>query len=209
MKKLVSLMAVSLWLVSGAGHAQVVGDLTGSVEQFTKFIPAIACKTRTNNDASVRNLAKGVFNSDSSSLVPLNCGWNTSAAWTYNFGFANDARADGELHVFWVRTAGTPLSQANDSFCSLFAAEPDDLNSPPNVNGTMIGTVSPTFVGPVGADEIDDDFATTAGLAYPNSTVGNNFAGNEFAQFTAFCRVAQGVRLQEIVQDADTVGSHP
>lgn len=209
MRKLLSVLTFCLAFPAGS-YGQSIADIEASQNQYGKFIPGIACKTRTNNEATVRNLAKGVWNRDSASPVALNCGWNTSWAWTGDEQFANNARIDGDIAAIWVRTDGTPTSQANDAFCAITAAGMDIVTSPPSVSGTEIGTVSPSFSGGPG-DEISSDAVATDGLVYPPGT-GEGYAANtSFSEtfFSAFCRVPQGVRLQGFVEDPDIVGSHP
>lgn len=205
MKALIFAVSMLTFAFSGILQAQSLSDITDNLDQFTYTIPGITCKTRTNNEATVRNLAKGVFNKNSSSPVAVNCGWPVSAAWVLDT-FANDARIDGIISPVWIRTAGTPLMQANEAFCAIFAAGRTTTASPPNVAGTMIATVSPNFNGNVGEDEVRGGGMSTNGLDYPDFF---NAPGVDDAMFTAFCRIPQGVRLQAVTMVANSVGSHP
>lgn len=193
----------SVLLASGVIRAQTIENINSNPRAWSDVIPGFNCKTRTNDSSAVRNLAKGVFNQDSATPVAVNCGWIVPQAWVIDV-FDNNARIDGDIAVVWIRTAGTPKAQANDAFCSIFAANTDSPTSPPNVAGTMLGTVGPNFEGNQADAESDVDRVLTAGLDYPNVV-----SGVDSAMFTAFCRIPQGVRLQAFLMNGTGVGSHP
>lgn len=199
-----SMIMVLVLVLSDPVQAQSLGDITGTPRAFGDTITAISCKTRTNNEASVRNLAKGVFNQDSATDVAVNCGWIVPQAWVTEV-FPNSARIDGNITPIWVRTAGTPTADANDAFCSIFAAGTDSATSPPNVVGTNLGAARPNFSGPQASDEVSFDRVFTAGIAYPE-VPGTDTAS---AMFTAFCRIPQGVRIQAIQLNGAAVNAHP
>ncbi len=181
-------------------HAQSMSDITNAIDQWGMVVPGIACKTRTNNEASVRNLAHGVWNRDSSSLVALNCGWAAPYPWVSDV-FANQARIDGAIWVGFVRSAGTAIASANETQCTVSVSGSGDSSQNPNGSGEIVGTMdkpfSPGFSGLVQDDEIVFEFVTTSGEQYPQS----------FNFFSMFCRLAQGVRIQTIDMDADSIGT--
>lgn len=196
MKKLAFLIAPAIMFASGTAQTQT---LPADVENFPEAWggmtnPGIMCKTRTNNEATVRNLAMGVFNESASPDVALNCGFPAPLPATLNT-FTNQALVQGFMDVRFVRTSGTTNAEANNAFCAVFAADALSPNSPANVDGAQIGTAQPNFVGATGSNEIDTDTLDSFGIPYPGDEV----------MFTAFCRIPQGVRLQNIVYRPDVI----
>ena len=190
----------TLFLYSYSVSGQTLEDITGNVTQYFVSIPGIACKTRTNNEASVRNLGHGVFNRDSEGLVALNCGFAMPGPWTLGSGsFANNARVFGDINFNFVKTAGVTSESANESFCTVTLSDDDSIE--PNGNAEFVlGTVNPTFS--VSAGEVEnDEVSVSTNVPFP--------AGNQFWFASAFCQLAQGVRLQVInlspfgVRDSD------
>lgn len=201
-KATIVIALTSALLGSDAIRAQTIGDVNVNPRAYADVIPGFNCKTRTNDSSAVRNLAKGVFNRDSGSPVAVNCGWIVPQAWVTDV-FDNNARIDGNITPLWVRTAGTPTAEANEAFCSIFAANTDSTPSPPSVAGTNLGTASPEFTGNQADAESDFDRVFTSGVAYPEAGT------TASAMFTAFCRIPQGVRIQSIFMNGAAVGSHP
>lgn len=181
-------------------YAQTLADITGDIDQYGVHIPGIACKTRTNNEASVRNLAHGVWNRDSDAPVALNCGWPAPKPWVSR-NFANNAKIVGEIYARFVRSAGTPLATANETTCTISVSRgPDDAQNP-NVNGVTLGSIEPTFSGAVGSNENSADGLSTNGIAYPPASNTDYF-------MSAFCLLPRGVRLQFIVMNPIAVESY-
>ncbi len=191
--------ALSLGLVlsfASTAKAQVLADITGDIDQYGVMVPGIACKTRTNNEATVRNLAHGVWNKESNSLVALNCGWPAPRSWLANV-FANNARVNGGILIYFNRASGTTISDANDTFCSVSISSTLDTALNPNSNGVQLGTLTPNFSGLTNSDETVFRSVVTTGITYPD---GFNF-------FSAFCQLAKGVRIQLVNMRPDSIGS--
>ena len=205
-KLLTGIIAGLMFLIySASALAQTLEDITGSAFQFGFTAPGIACKTRTNDANSVRNLALGVWNRDSDELVALNCGWTSPYAFSAPGAFNNNARIDGNIIATFVRTAGTPASSANETFCSISTT--DVFSTDPNPNGAdsvLLGTVTASFDGVDGDAEVNFPFFNTAGIYYPAALSG-------VIQFSAFCRLARGVRIQNFIMTGGSVndGSAP
>lgn len=203
----VGAFALMVFASSQLVYAQWDIDEDRDVESWV--MPGIACKTRTNNEASVRNLALGVENQDSPSDVPVNCGWNTPVTWQPNDGglINSESTVCGDIHVAWVRLAGTSTTAAEEAFCAIRYVALGDASDSPNENGVIVGMLQPEFNAPsgVGVAEADSDTsASTCGMLPARGGSGTVVGDiGDKGHFSAFCRIPQGVRLSGFFMDAD------
>ncbi len=186
------------FFIGSSAYGQALSDITSDIEQYGVVIPGIACKTRTNNEATVRNLAHGVWNRDSSAPVALNCGWPAPMPWVSNrFG---GSRISGEIYARFVRTANTPIAVANETVCNVSVSNGTDSAQNPSTNGVLLGTFQPIFSGAVSQNENQFSSFSTELINYPTNFNVENF-------MSAFCLLPRGVRLQIIVLNPTEVTS--
>lgn len=183
-------------------HAQTIADLAyDAANNYGITIPGLACKTRTNNDASVINLAHGVQNV-SSSDVALNCAWPTQMGNTSGLN-SNNARFQAQYHVGWTRLPGTSTGAANASFCVIYMSAPNDENQNPNFEGVVVGTVRPSFSGAMSDAEYSGGNVSDSGVVFPEADVASGSIDGSL--LSAFCVLPGGVRLQALQYDPDSV----
>lgn len=200
-KALAAILSLPLSVMLSDAFAQQLADIDGNVDKYGMIVPGISCKTRTNNEATVRNLATGVFNRDSDDPVAVNCGWPALYPWVSDV-FANNARVDGTIYVVFEREGGTAVSEANEAFCNIGVTNEFTTGQNPMqaADGVIIGMAEPGFAGIASADEASSDTVSTSLVVYPSG----------FHFFSAFCRIPKGVRIQAFDYDPiDPVGEFP
>ncbi len=192
------LLFILLITFSGLAHSQVLTDITNNQDQFGLIIPGLACKTRTNTDSRVVNLAHGVWNQSSNAAVALNCAW--AAPYPFVINSFGNVRLDSRIGIGWVRTPNTPLATANDAFCTINLSGLNDVNINPVAAGLTLATLNANFGGTVSNGEYDFKSLTTNGVTYPQA-VGGVF-------LSAFCMLPRGVRIQFFLHESNGVNTY-
>lgn len=175
-------------------------DIDGSIEKYGMVIPAISCKTRTNNEATVRNLSHGVWNRDSMEPAILNCGFPTPYPWVFNLFPSNlspnNSRVDGNIYFVFVRDNTVPDLEFEAASCWVTVSSEEAISLNPSIGiganeSVVLGTVQPNAAN--GLKSVQ--FISTIGVVYPY----------DYNFFSAYCQLPHHVRLQAIDIDPEEV----
>ena len=120
---------VSLFITTTSYCLADLEDITSNVNQYGITIPGTNCKTRTNNEATIRNLAFGAYNRDSVEPTILNCGFPTPFPWAADV-HDNFARADGDIFFSFVSKGDVSDADFESALCIFYAWKGESLDKP-------------------------------------------------------------------------------